>query len=167
MSRLFSLAAALRGLFTAVVFAAFAAPAHAVDPATDPTGLWLTEKKGVVVDLYECDGALCGRTVWLKKMTFKNGEPRLDAKNPDPALRDRHWCGIEVITGVKPKGDGAWRGGKVYDPKTGERFDFDIEATKTGLKVRGYLGLPLLGKSERWTRADGAGLTLCDGARGS
>lgn len=161
LSRIALSAAAL----AAATIAAAASPA-AAEGLSSPTGLWLTEKKGVVVDLYECgaNGALCGRTVWLKKMTYKNGSPRLDAKNPDPALRDRHWCGIQVISGVKPAGDGEWRRGEVYDPKTGETFDFDIEQTSAGLKVRGYLGVPLLGKSERWTRADPASIERCDGA---
>ncbi|MEM8752729.1 MAG: DUF2147 domain-containing protein [Pseudomonadota bacterium] len=152
----------MRIMLAAALIAAL--PAFAA--ADDPTGLWLTEKKGVVVDLYRCgdDGRLCGRTVWLKRMTNKNGSPRLDAKNPDPALRDRHWCGIEVIRDVRPAGEGEWRKGEVYDPKTGETFDFDIEETSSGLKVRGYLGVPLLGKSERWTRADPEAYARCDPA---
>ena len=153
----------MRRLSPALALTALLAAAPA--QAENPEGLWLTEKKGVVVKLYECGDALCGQTVWMKKMTYKNGAPRLDAKNPDPALRDRHWCGIEVITDVKPKGDGEWKGGEVYDPKTGETFDFDIKAKGPDrLKVRGYLGVPLLGKSENWTRTDGAGLEFCSGA---
>ena len=131
--------------------------------ASSPVGLWMTQKQGVVVDVYECDGGLCGKTVWLKKMTFKNGAPRLDAKNPDPALRDRHWCGIEVIRAVKPAGPGKWEGGEIYDPKTGSTFSFNIAQKGEKLKVRGYVGTPILGKSETWTRADAAGLELCKG----
>lgn len=153
----------IRAFFAALLIAVLPALAEYAN-ASPATGLWLTEKKGVIVKIYDCDGALCGQTVWLKKMSFKDGTPRLDAKNPDPSLRDRHWCGIHVIKGVKPKAAGKWEGGKVYDPKTGETFDFDIEKTSKGLKVRGYLGLPLLGKSEKWTRTDGEGVELCAGA---
>lgn len=131
--------------------------------ANPPTGLWLTEKQGVIVRLYECGPeTLCGRTVWIKKKTFKDGSPRLDAKNPDSTLRDRPWCGIEVITGLRPDGEGGWDKGKVYDPKTGRTFDFRVERTTDGLKARGYLGAPFLGKTERWTAADPADLTFCD-----
>lgn len=127
-----------------------------------PTGLWLTEKEGVIVNLYECgDNALCGRTVWLKKPNWKDGSPRLDTENPDPALRSRPWCGIEVITNVKAAGPGEWEGGEVYDPKSGSSYDFDIEQKGDRLKVRGYLGFSMLGKSETWTRTDGAGRQLC------
>ena len=129
--------------------------------ATGPYGLWMTQKKGVIVDVYACGDALCGRTVWLKKMTHKDGAPRLDAKNPDTALRTRHWCGIEVITGVKPAGVNKWDDGDIYDPKTGETFSFEMKHNGDTMKVRGYLGVKLLGKSETWTRTDGAGVTLC------
>ncbi len=129
--------------------------------ATGPYGLWMTQKKGVIIDVYACGDALCGRTVWLKKMTHKDGAPRLDAKNPDTALRARHWCGIEVITGVKPAGANKWDDGDIYDPKTGETFSFEMKHNSDTMKVRGYLGVKLLGKSETWTRTDGAGVTLC------
>lgn len=156
----------IRAFLAALLIAVLPALDHIARAVEDdPTGLWLTEKKGVIVDLYPCGGdRLCGRTVWLKKMTNKDGSPRLDANNPDPALRGRHWCGIEAITDVKAAGDGAWEGGEVYDPKTGKTFDFDIERKGDSLKVRGYLGVKLLGKSETWTRTDGAGKELCGGA---
>ena len=133
----------------------------ALTAAASPYGLWLTEKKGVIVDVYACGDNLCGRTVWLKKMKFKDGRDRLDAKNPDASLRNRHWCGIEVITGVKPVSATEWEGGDVYDPKTGKTFDFDMEQRGDKMKVRGYLGVKMLGKSETWTRTDGAGVSLC------
>jgi len=133
----------------------------ALTAAASPFGLWMTQKKGVIVDVYACGNALCGRTVWLKKMKFKDGRDRLDAKNPNEALRGRHWCGIEVITGVKPVSGTEWEGGEVYDPKTGQTFDFDMEQRGDKMKVRGYLGLKALGKSETWTRTDASGVTLC------
>lgn len=151
----------IRMFFAILALAAFSARADA--RVAEPAGYWLTEKKGVIVKLYECGEALCGQTVWMKKMRHKDGTPRLDAKNPDPTLRDRHWCGVTAITGLKPKGDGAWAGGEVYDPKTGETFDFDLTAVGETVKVRGYLGLPLLGKSEIWTRADVSSVTFCEG----
>lgn len=130
--------------------------------AEPPSGYWLTEKEGIIVHLYECGDAVCGRTVWLKKPNWKDGSPRIDEKNPDPALRSRPWCGIEVITGLRPDDEGLWSGGLIYDPKTGERFDFDLKPDGETMRARGYLGVPLLGKKERWSPADTTGLTLCE-----
>lgn len=150
----------IRAILTAALLSA-AAPALAETPP--PTGLWLTEKQGVIVRLYECgDGELCGRTVWLKKPNWKDGSPRLDKENPNPALRDRPWCGIEVIKGLKRESESEWDGGAIYDPKTGDTFDFQLKRTDTGVKVRGYLGAPLLGKSENWTPAPMDAVSFCD-----
>ena len=147
-------------MFRLIALAAILIPS-ALTAAASPYGLWMTEKKGVIVDVYACGENLCGRTVWLKKMTFKDGRDRLDAKNPNAALRDRHWCGIEVITGVKPVSATEWQGGDVYDPKTGKTFDFDMEQRGDTMKVRGYLGVKMLGKSETWTRTSAGDRKLC------
>lgn len=136
-------------------------PALGSAKASDVTGLWLTQKKGIIVDLYDCGGNLCGRTVWLEKMFNKDGSPRLDVNNSDEAKHGRHWCGIEVITNVRPDGPGAWDDGEIYDPKTGHTFDFEIKQKGEYLKVRGYLGLKLAGRTEIWTRTDAAGVELC------
>lgn len=150
---------AARALLLACLAVAPAAAEGATEP---PIGLWLTGKKGVVVDLFACgEDTLCGRTVWLKKMTYKDGAPRLDKNNPDPALRDRHWCGIQVIRNVKAVSPGVWDGGKVYDPKTGQTFDLEIRSDGGGLKVRGYMGVKFLGRSETWTRAEAGEYDLC------
>ena len=123
---------------------------------TDPkavTGLWLSSKKKVLVDIYPCEAkALCGKIVWLAK-PYKNGKLRLDDDNPDPALRDRGWCGFEIIQGLKPDGRKSWRNGKFYFPKWGQTFDLDIERkSDSSLEMRAYLGVPVLGRSEIWTR---------------
>jgi len=128
------------------------APDRAWAQTSEPYGLWLTEKKGVIVDVYDCDGALCARTVWLKKPRFKDGSIRLDRNNPDPSLRTRPWCGMVVITGVRPDGRDVWRKGKIYDPKSGRRYSIDMRLKDGRMHVRGYLGTPLVGKSEVWSR---------------
>lgn len=128
----------------------------ALAETNSPYGLWLTEKQGVMVDVYDCGNALCARTVWLKKPYRKDGSVRLDRKNPNPALRDRPWCGMVVITGVQPDGQNAWEKGKIYDPKSGNTFDFDMKMKGDQMRVRGYLGTPLVGKSEKWSRPDPA-----------
>ena len=118
-------------------------------------GVWLTGKKEVGVDLYACGSRLCGRIVWLAKPRWSDNQLKMDERNPDPALRDRHWCGIEVISGLKPNG-GDWESGDFYDPKDGKTYDIDIEPSADGtLKVRAYLGVKLLGRTEVWTRPDG------------
>lgn len=132
-----------------------AAPAAASEA---PLGLWLSAKKALLVELAPCtagDDTLCGHIVWLKKTHRKDGSLRLDDKNPDPALRDRPWCGIRVIEGLRPASEGRWDGGTVYDPKRGEEFNLVVETRSDGrLKMRGFVGIELLGRTEIWTRPE-------------
>jgi uncharacterized protein (DUF2147 family) len=124
------------------------------------TGPWLTEKKGAVIEIYECgpaqDRELCGRIVWLKKPYTDDGELKRDPENPDPALRDRPLCGIEVFTGLKRNDKDTWTFGHVYNPKDGKHYRAYLNAYEDGtVRIRGYIGIPLIGKSETWTRPDG------------
>jgi uncharacterized protein (DUF2147 family) len=147
-----------RAALIAAALAVLAAPVIAQASGPDPSGVighWLSGKKKVMVDIYRCEDELCAKIVWLAKPYSKSGEFRRDQKNPDPTLRDRGWCGIEVIRGLKAKTDNVWQNGRFYYPKRGQTFDIDIEKqAKTELKIRAYLGLRLLGKSEIWTRPE-------------
>lgn len=142
-----------RTIWTCLALLIAAGPALAAEA---PLGLWLSSKKALLVEIAPCEDArdaLCGHIAWLKKTHRKDGSLRLDDRNPDPALRDRPWCGIEVIEGLRPAGDGRWEGGTVYDPKRGERFRLAVETRSDGrLEMRGYLGIELFGKTEIWTR---------------
>jgi uncharacterized protein (DUF2147 family) len=145
----------LAGLCLALA-AVGAAPAVATHMQTDAEpailGHWLSEKEKLIVEFYPCGDEVCGRIAWLAN-THKDGKLRRDVKNPDPALRDRPWCGIQVIRGLEPEGDGTWDGGHVYDPKRGETYRLAAEAKgEDRLKLRAYLGIKLLGKTETWTR---------------
>lgn len=49
-----------------------------------------------------------------------------------------------------------WRGGEILDPKNGKIYHSLINLTENGqkLRVRGYIGLPLFGRSQTWFRVD-------------
>jgi len=151
-------------LALAAGLAAGAAPAR----ADGVEGVWLTEKGKVAVELFRCGAELCGRIVWLARPRWSEGTLKRDERNPDPALRDRPWCGIEVISGLRRDGGGDdWEDGSFYYPKDGKSFDLALRPNGDGtLKVWAYLGVKLLGKTEIWTRPEGA-LPGCEPADGS
>lgn len=130
------------------------AAAPAGSPANAPLlGYWLSGKEKLVLEFYECGAEVCGRIAWLAKPYNSRGTLRRDTKNPDPALRDRPWCGIEVVRGLTPNGDGEWESGKVYDPKGGQTYSLAVKHKGDGrLELRAYVGLKLFGKTEVWTR---------------
>jgi uncharacterized protein (DUF2147 family) len=152
-------------MLLAMAFAVITAPAFVRASASEPDpsamlGYWLSDLEKVVVEIYRCEENLCGKIVWLAKPYRRSGEFKRDKRNPDPALRHRGWCGIEVITGLKPERDDFWRNGRFYDPKRGQTYDIDIKLKEGDrLELRAYLGFRLLGKSKIWTRP-GSGQTL-------
>jgi len=149
----------LRGPFAlAAAIAIVAAPSFAPASEPDPSGLlglWMAESRKVAIEIYPCEEHLCGKVAWVIKPYRNNGDFKRDKRNPDPALRQRGYCGIEVITGLKPKRADYWRSGRFYYPKKGKTFDVDIKL-KGGdrLELRVYLGIRLLGMTETWFRPD-------------
>lgn len=121
-------------------------------------GLWWADAGGAKVDLQRCepDGeALCGRLVWLGRPLDLTGCPLRDENNPDAALRKRELLGIRMVEGLRPHPTraGVWEGGTVYDPGSGSTYSADVRLDGPGrLLLRGYLGLPILGRTETWTR---------------
>lgn len=115
-------------------------------------GEWLTAEGKAKVQIYRCDTLYCGKIVWLKE-PVKNGREVVDDKNPDPALQNKPVIGLVIVREFTYDGDGEWTGGKVYDPETGDTYSgkMTLKDPHT-LRLRGYILIPLLGRTEVWTR---------------
>ena len=130
--------------FAVAALALLAAPAA----AQSPFGVWRTEDDDGLVEIVPCGEALCGDIVWML-----DPPSPLDRENPDPAMRTRPLCGLRILWGFVPDGDGAWAGGRVYDPKSGRTYRGSARLEADGrLLLRGYIIIPLFGLSTRWTR---------------
>jgi uncharacterized protein (DUF2147 family) len=129
--------------------------AAAQRPDDAALGRWLTQDRDGVVEMFRCGDELCGRLVWLKTPRDARGLPPVDSHNPTPGLRSRPLCGLVILGGFRPSGPGAWSDGWVYDPQSGKTYHAEL-ALEGGdrLKLRGYVGIPLFGASQTWTRAD-------------
>jgi uncharacterized protein (DUF2147 family) len=124
-------------------------------PANAVLGRWLTEDRDGVVEIFRCDDSLCGRLVWLKDPIGKDGKPPVDRNNPQPALRGRTICGLVILSGFKPSGPNAWDDGQIYNPDNGKSYSAQLTLeSRDRLRLRGYIGIPLLGGSQIWTRVD-------------
>jgi len=119
-------------------------------------GLWVESKKQKVAVLIEdCEDKLCGHIYWLKKPLTHEGKHKRDPHNPDAALRQRPLCGMKVLSGFSQVEENKWSGGEVYSPKDGYTFKSNIKQTEDGsLKIRGYIGIPLFGKTTKWQRPE-------------
>jgi uncharacterized protein (DUF2147 family) len=135
---------------------ALALPA-AVSAAPDPVfGRWLVEGGDAVIEIAPCGDQACGRLVWLKAPWDADGSPKRDVENPEPAARTRALCGLPLIEGLSPAGDGSWEDGTIYSARDGRTYGFEIRPDGPDrLNVRGYVGISLLGGSRTWVREDG------------
>lgn len=122
-------------------------------------GLWVDQrdpdKRKVGVWIDDCAGQLCGRIYWLKK-PLSGGKPKRDHHNPDARLRDRPLCGLRILTGFRREKDGVWNDGQVYNPSDGRTFSSTMTLEGDGgLRIRGYVGATLFGKTVEWVRPQG------------
>lgn len=145
--------AALLGL----VMGCLAGPAQGQEngASQDPVvGNWRT-KAGAVIQIQRCDDSLCGYVVSLKEPYGKEGNPRRDEENPDPAKRSEPICESQILRGDFDRdGPGRWEGGTIYNPEDGSTYKANLTVREDGkLKVRGYMGFSALGRTQIWTRA--------------
>jgi uncharacterized protein (DUF2147 family) len=81
------------------------------------------------------------------------GKEKVDRENPDATLRTRKIVGLVLMSGFVFDGKGTWQKGTIYDPDNGKTYKSKIKITDGGvLKVRGFIGVSLIGRTSQWTR---------------
>lgn len=116
-------------------------------------GLWFNEEKEAKIQFYEQGGKLYGKIVWLKEPQ-DNGKDKTDKNNPKPELRNKPVVGLVILTGFEKDGKN-WKNGDIYDPKSGKTYSSTIKwAGDRQLNIRGYIGVSLIGKTTKFTRAE-------------
>lgn len=118
-----------------------------------PVGVWINED--AQIEIFKDGGKLDGKIATLNEKYTKDGQTKTDIHNPDPAKRERPLIGLVVMKGISPYGPSKWDGGTAYDPKTGNTYSVSLEYDGGNtLKVRGYLPVSMIGRTEVWTRAE-------------
>lgn len=130
-------------------------------------GDWLTapgnEDGQARVQITEENGMYRGKIIWLEIPVYPEddeqgmaGQDKVDRENPDESLRTRPIIGLEIMWDFTYAGDGKWKGGTIYAPDEGKTYKCKLTLQDDGtLKVRGYIGVSLLGRTEVWTRVEG------------
>ena len=136
-----------------------ATAAWAADDADGVLGTWVTAGGDARIQVVKHGDAYEGSIVWLKEPEYPADDktmpskPKVDRENPDPSLRNRPVLGLPLLQGFKYAGDGVWSDGHIYDPKSGKLYSCHLTLMMDGrLKVRGYVGISLFGRTEIWTR---------------
>ncbi|WP_397446680.1 DUF2147 domain-containing protein [Polaribacter sp. R77954] len=109
-----------------------------------------TGKIDSVIEMYKKDGKAYAKIIEIKNETRKNAVCDLcEGDNKGKPI-----LGLEILTGLE-KDDDEWSGGEILDPRNGKIYKCYIELVKPNkLKIRGYIGFSLLGKTKYWTRAE-------------
>jgi uncharacterized protein (DUF2147 family) len=129
--------------------------AHAAEPVLPSPlfGTWSTEDGHGVIAIEQCGDALCGRIVGI------------DRAPGGPIPNDVHGvsqCGLAIITKERPAGNGSWLG-EITNPRTGTTYRAKLWLDDIGnLRVRGFLGLPLLGQTLTWHHFTGHLTAACE-----
>jgi uncharacterized protein (DUF2147 family) len=122
-----------------------------------PAGEWrqFDDRKGdlrSIVRLELRDGEVVGTIV---KAFLRPGEPDNPTCQKCPGeFAGKAIEGLRFMWGVKGAGT-AWDGGRILDPESGRVYRVRLRLLEEGqtLEVRGYLGAPVFGRTQRWTRA--------------
>ena len=68
--------------------------------------------------------------------------------------KDKPILGMIIVDGLKENGD-VWSGGKILDPKNGNYYKCYITLVNNSkLKLRGYIGISLFGRTEYWNKVE-------------
>ena len=116
-------------------------------------GIWITQddetgKKKSEVLLYKNEGKLYGK-IFNLLLEEDKGKLCVNCKGENKNLPIQ---GMVIIKDLKII-DKSWEDGTILDPKSGKTYScyitFEDENT---LKVRGYIGFSLLGRTQKWIR---------------
>jgi uncharacterized protein (DUF2147 family) len=125
--------------------------------AATPTaaGVWKqideSGKVGALVTISEENGVFIGR---LSRLFLDPGDdPNPICTECPGAKHNRPILGLTFIEGMKQSGLD-YAGGTILDPETGKLYKASMSLDPGGarLTVRGYIGLPIFGRSQTWTR---------------
>lgn len=121
-----------------------------------PVGLWRTiddvsgQPKAVIQISATDDNHLAGKIVKLFK------DPTKLCTACDGEKRNQPILGMTVMTQLAQNQShpDQWTDGKILDPKTGKLYHCNVRLSDNGqkLNVRGYIGMPLFGRSQTWIR---------------
>jgi len=113
-------------------------------------GEWCTQREenrppGRINFVQAPDGTYMGIVSWAE-------QPKKDANNKDPKLRDRPIVGIVIMWHLRYD-DGEYVDGYVYNTEDGGTYRMKAEVlSPESLKIRGYVGIALFGQTKTWSR---------------
>ena len=125
-----------------------------------PVGVWKTiddgtKKEKSLIRITETGGVLTGR---IEKLLDPATPPDVTCDKCTDERKDKPVLGMTLIRNVKQSDADRtlWDGGDILDPNNGKVYKVRLKPIDGGAKldVRGYIGMPLLGRTQTWIRAE-------------
>lgn len=122
--------------------------------ADELCGIWLTGSGKAHVKIYRTtNNTYCGKIIWLKEPLNNKGLPKVDEHNPSNTLKNLPLMGAVVFSSFTYEGSKKWENGTIYDPENGKTYDCIIrKESPDELKIRGYIGISLIGRTDTWKK---------------
>lgn len=124
--------------------------------AQSPVGTWRTiddntGKEKSYVEFYKTDnGKLEGKVT--KILTPGHEDRKCTACKGDQ--KDQPIVGLVIIRDMEKSGE-EWQNGHILDPENGKEYKCKLSLQdENTLNIRGYIGLPLIGRTQTWYRVD-------------
>ncbi len=121
--------------------------------AQDVTGKWKTiddetGKPKSIIEIYQKDGKYYGKIVKLLTEENKDGI----CHTCETKYKNKNIIGLVILKDLKKDGD-EYGDGEIMDPKNAKTYSAYIKLENPDkLKVRGYIGFSLLGRTQYWQR---------------
>ncbi|MEM6806911.1 MAG: DUF2147 domain-containing protein [Bacteroidota bacterium] len=119
-------------------------------PSDAIVGQYWSEDKSGKIAVFKCENKYCGKIIWQK-------ENRKDTENPDKKMRNRDIIGLQFLNDFSYDADEKeWIGGNVYSIDNGNTYEGKMWLEDNGkiLKMRGFVGISLMGKTATFKRAN-------------
>ncbi len=119
-----------------------AASALAQTGADAIVGVWLNQAGEGYIQIYEENNQYFGKIAGAPK-----DSPRRNESNES-------LLGKRILENLSYAGDGVWEDGTIYDPDEDKTYSCKLSLEGDDqLKIRGFIGISLLGRTVVWTRA--------------
>ncbi len=146
-------------LLSALSISAFTLTGFAAED-NSPVGYWKTiddttgKPKSIIQIWRSSNQSLAGRVV---KIFPKDGSMD-QSKLCTACTGERHnqpIVGMVILSGLRVA-ENRWDNGRILDPENGKTYSCSARMADNGKKldVHGYIGIPMLGRSQTWERVD-------------
>lgn len=145
-------------IFLCVCLFSFALISYAQQ--TTPVGFWkqVSDQAGMqgqvrsIIKISQVNEQLIGTIV--KTYTVNGIKPETYCKDCPDDFKNKPIIGLKILWGMQQVDSNSWEDGKILDPKSGNIYSCRLTLLNEGtqLKVRGYIGISLLGRTQVWQR---------------